>query len=92
MIIDGVPLPPVAKRSAKTSLFKARMPRRLLKACGRLLIFREADGALALAMDNEDLRDTLDRLQKNTRELCAADARMLICAIAHLLLGMWSTL
>jgi len=31
---------------------------------------KKADGALALAMDNEDLRETLDRLQKNTRELC----------------------
>merc|ERR1719426_774091 len=30
---------------------------------------QKADGAF-LAMDNDDVRETLDRLQKNTRELC----------------------
>merc|ERR1719440_1398582 len=31
---------------------------------------KKADGALLVALENEDLRDTLERLQKNTRELC----------------------
>merc|ERR1719498_554372 len=31
---------------------------------------QKADGQLVVALENEDLRDTLERLQKNTRELC----------------------
>merc|ERR1719399_577602 len=31
---------------------------------------QKADGAFMAAMDNDDVRETLERLQKNTRELC----------------------
>merc|ERR1719399_463492 len=31
---------------------------------------QKADGAFMAAMDNDDVRETLEKLQKNTRELC----------------------